>query len=239
LLVDEEERRRLAGPSERSPHGIAGDRLEATVILPADTTEDPKILQSIPTPGEAAVEGISPIRADLNGDGHREIIVTQSDAAQEVQVVVYSESGNLLATGPAVGRGNRWRQQIAVAPFGPNGDVELAEVLTPHIGGIAGFYRMEGNSLELAAQQGGVTTHAIGSRNLDIRLAADLDGDGQPELVVFNQSFDTLKALRRTAWSIQLGAKARTNLATAVSSDGRISVGVGPDNQTLRVWAAP
>ncbi len=246
LLVDEEERRRLlAGPSERYPHGIAGDRLEATDILLADTTEYPKILQSIPIPREAVVEGISPIWADLDGDGQREIIVTQSDAAQGVQVVVYSESGDLLAKGPAVGRGNRWRHQISVAPFGPNGDVELAEVLTPHIGGIAGFYRMEGNSLELAAQQGGVTTHAIGFRNLDMGLAADLDGDGQSELVIFNQSFDTLTALRRTedgtdtAWSIQLGAKAKTNLATAVSNDGGISVSVGLDGQTLRVWAAP
>jgi photosystem II stability/assembly factor-like uncharacterized protein len=47
--------------------------------------------------------------------GQREIIVTQSDAQQGAQVVVYSESGERLAAVPAVGRGNRWRHQLAVA----------------------------------------------------------------------------------------------------------------------------
>ena len=135
------------------------------------------------------MEGISPIWADLNGDGQREIIVTLSDSAQGAQVVVYSESGERLAAGPAVGRGNRWRHQLAVAPFGVNGEPELAEVLTPHIGGIAGFYRLDGDSLNLVAQHGGVTSHPIGSRNLDMGLAGDLDGDGRVELVVFNQQF--------------------------------------------------
>jgi len=88
--------------------------------------------------------------------------------------------------GPAVGRGNRWRHQIAVAPFGPNGELELAEVLTPHIGGIAGFYRMDGDSLNLVAQQDSVTSHSVVSRNFDMGLAGDLDGDGQPEQVVFD-----------------------------------------------------
>jgi len=71
-----------------------------------------------------------------------------------------------------------------VAPFGPNGELELAEVLTPRIGGIAGFSRMDGDPLNLVAQQDGVTSHYVFSRNLDMGLAGDLDGDGQLELVV-------------------------------------------------------
>ena len=62
----------------------------------------------------------------------------------------------------------------------------LAEVLTPHIGGIVGFYRMDGDPLNLVAQQDGVTSHPVFSRNLDMGLAGNLDGDGQPEFVVFD-----------------------------------------------------
>ena len=64
--------------------------------------------------------------------------------------------------------------------------MELAEVLTPHIGGIAGLYRLNGDSLDLVVQRYGVTSHPLGTRNQDMGLAGDLDGNGQPELVVFN-----------------------------------------------------
>ncbi|HIM62077.1 MAG TPA: hypothetical protein EYM42_04995 [Dehalococcoidia bacterium] len=245
LLVDEQERvLLLTKPSSRYPHGIAGDRLEATEITLLETHPSLKAVTRISIPGQRVVEGISPIWADLNGDGRREIIVTISDSEQGTQVVVYSESGNQLAAGPAVGRGNRWRHQIAVAPFGVNGELELAEVLTPHIGGIAGFYRLDGESLNLVAQQAGVTSHTIGSRNLDMGIAGDLDGDGQPELVVFDQSFTDLTAMRRTAdgieiaWQTPVGGKAATNLAS-VNLDGGISLGVGRDDGVLRIWLAP
>ena len=245
LLVDEQERvLLLTKPSSRYPHGIAGDRLEATEITLLETHPSLKAVTRISIPGQRVVEGISPIWADLNGDGRREIIVTISDSEQGAQVVVYSESGDQLAAGPAVGRGNRWRHQIAVAPLGVNGELELAEVLTPHIGGIAGFYRLDGESLNLVAQQAGVTSHTIGSRNLDMGIAGDLDGDGQPELVVFDQSFTDLTAMRRTvdgieiAWQTPVGGKAATNLAS-VNLDGGISLGVGRDDGVLRIWLAP
>ena len=93
-------------------------------------------------------------------------------------------------------------------------------------------------------QQGGVTSHPLGTRNLDMGLAGDLDGDGQPELVVFNQPFTQIVALRRTAdgietaWETPVGGKAATNLA-AVDSGGRIVLGVGREDRVLRIWLTP
>ena len=85
-----------------------------------------------------------------------------------------------------------------MAPFGPNGELGLAEGLTPHIGGIAGFCRMDGDSLNLVTQQDVVTSHPAFSQILDRALAGDLDGDGQPEFVVFDQSFRKAVSLRWT-----------------------------------------
>lgn len=246
LLVDDNERiLLLTKPSTRYPHGIVGDALEATEITLVETEPSLQVVLRIAIPGQGVVEGLAPIWADLNGDGQREIIVTVSDSEQGAQVVVYAESGERIGLGPAVGQGSRWRHQIAVAPFGPNGEIELAEVLTPHIGGIAGFYRLGAESLDLLAQQGGVTSHAIGSRNLDMGLAGDLDGDGQPELVVFNQRFTELTALRRTeggielAWQTEVGGKAVTNLAAVVDANGGLTLGVGREDGVLRIWLAP
>ena len=80
LLVDEQERGLLlTPPSSRYPRGIAGDRLEATDITQLETRPSLKAVTRNNIPGQRVVEGISPIWADLNGDGQREIFVTISD----------------------------------------------------------------------------------------------------------------------------------------------------------------
>ena len=79
-------------------------------------------------------------------------------------------------------------------------------------------------------------------------LAGDLDGHGQHELVVFDQSLVELMALRSTedgidgAWQTPVGGKAATNLASVDLGGGipwelarmtRCCVSAWP----LRLWA--
>ena len=61
----------------------------------------------------------------------------------------FDDDGHLVAEGPTIGQGYRGRHQIAVAPFGPNGELELVDVLTPHLGGIVEFYQLEEKKLWL------------------------------------------------------------------------------------------
>ena len=151
----------LTGPTERLPHGVLGDRVEAKGFTLVDTEGDPLVAGGFEVERDAVIEGIAPIWADLTGDGLREIVVTVSDRTAGARVVVFSESGRRMATGP---------------PSGPNGGMEITEVLTPHIGGVVGFYRLEGTALRLVAQLPGFSTHVMGSRNLDMALAGDMDG---------------------------------------------------------------
>ena len=75
-------------------------------------------------------------------------------------------------------------------------------------------------------------------------LAGDLDGHGQHELVVFDQSLVELMALRSTedgidgAWQTPVGGKVATNLAS-VDLGGGIPLGVGQNDAVLRIWLAP
>jgi hypothetical protein len=148
----------------------------------------------------------------------------------------------MVATGPAIGRGFRWRHQLVVAPFGPAGELELADILTPHIGGVVEFYQLAGNRLEIVAQVPGFSSHVLGSRNLDMALAGDLDGDGQVELLVPNQIRANLGAIRRSdagaevAWSVPVGGTLITNLAGVTLPDGRLAVGAGHSRNGLRLW---
>lgn len=243
LLVDETGRLLfLSDPTGRYDHGVLGDAVEAASITLIDTNPEPHVSLKIDIPPPAVIEGIAPIWADITGDGRREIIVTLSSPGEGAHIVIYNENGELLASGPPIGQSYRWRNQLAVAPTAPDGELEFVDVLTPHIGGVVEFYQLSGQELQILAQLPGYTSHIIGSRNLDMALAGDFDGDHTVEVLLPDQSRTELGAIRRTAdgaelaWTLPVGSKISTNLAAVSLPGGRIAVGVGRNDGVLRVW---
>ncbi len=232
----------LSGPTEVYDHGVLGDALEATQISLVETLPEVHNLRTIEIPAGQVIEGIAPIWADLNGDGQREIIVTLSNSTQGAQLAVFDEMGTLIGLSEPIGQGYRWRHQIAVAPFGPHGEIELVTVLTPHLGGVVEFFRLEENRLEITARLGGFTSHVIGTRNLDMAIAGDFDGDGHLELLIPNQARTELGALQRNGdgasviWRLPLDGVLSSNLGSATSKDGKLWVGAGREDGVLRVW---
>lgn len=233
----------LSDATDRYPHGALGDDVEAATITIIAARPDPVIEGVIELPGQSVIEGQAPIWTDINGDGDLEILVTLSDARAGARLVAYSENGTPVAQSAAIGTGFRWRHQIAVGPFGPNGETEIVSVRTPHIGGIVEFFRWEGAELVLVAELPGYSSHMNGSRNLDMAIAGDFDGDGRAELLVPDSSFTRLAAVRRTAtgaeeaWSVDPGGRLSTNLAAVENADGTVTVGAGIEDGALIIWA--
>ena len=231
-----------SAPTDSYPHGIMGDRLEAGSLTLVALEPEPALIREIAVPGPFVQEGIAPIWADLNGDGQRDIILTRSNREVGAQIIVLSESGELLAEGPAIGQGNRWRHQLAVAPFGPAGSLELVDVRTPHIGGPTEFFTWQDDSLTVVATTRGYTSHPIGSRNLDMGVAAILDGRDQWTLLLPSQSRDQLGGIQRegeiavVAWTLPLPARLETNIGAVNRPDGNLAIGIGLNNNTLQVW---
>ncbi|MDH3944940.1 MAG: hypothetical protein OEV06_12670, partial [Anaerolineae bacterium] len=187
----------LTGPTTDYSHGVLGDSLEASGVALVNSSPDPGVLSHFSAPNGDVIEGIAPIWTDLDGDGSREIIITLSNSNVGAFIGVFSEAGEQLAASQPIGQGFRWRHQIAAAPFGPNGEIEIVNVLTPHIGGVVEFLRWEAETLVRVADISGFSSHLIGSRNLDMAAAVDFDGDGKIELIVPTQDMRTLAALQR------------------------------------------
>jgi hypothetical protein len=243
ILVDENGRLLLhTDPTDEYGHGIMGDKLEAGSLTLVATQPEPEIIRTIPAADGYVLEGIAPIWVDLDGDGMREIVVTRSNANDGAQIVVLDETGNLLATGPAIGQGGRWRHQLSAGPFGPNGEMELVDVLTPHIGGPTEFFQWKGDELVVVADVNGYTSHVIGSRNLDMNAAGQFDESGRLTLLLPNQARTELGGIQRSddgaqlSWTLPLSGQLVTNIAASPLIDGRLAVGVGLDNHTLRIW---
>jgi hypothetical protein len=243
ILVDEAGRLLLlTDPTTAYRHGVLGDEIEAASITLIETRPIPRVANKILVGEPYVIEGIAPLWADLDGDGRREIIVTRTSDDSGAQIVAYAEDGSLLATGPAIGRGYRWRHQLAVAPFGPNGEIELVDVLTPHIGGTVEFYRLDGDTLTIDTSVNGYTSHVIGTRNLDMAVAGDFDGSGQLLLLLPNQARTELGGIQHrpqgatVAWTLPVEGTVATNLAATALADGTLAVGAGRQDGVLRIW---
>lgn len=232
----------LSDPTDRYAHGVLGDEWEASSITLIETEPETAVLNIITIPEPQVIEGIMPLWVDWNGDGEQEIIVTLSDDAQGAQIVMFNEAGEQIAAGPAIGQGGRWRHQISVAPFGPNGEMELVDVLTPHIGGVVEFYQWNGDTLEIVAKLPGFTSHVIRTNNLDMAVVGDFNGDNQVELLLPTQDRTQLGGIQRTAdganvlYQLPVGGQVVTNLAGATLFTGQTAVAVGREDGFLRIW---
>ena len=248
----------LADPTDDYAHGVLGDRLEPQgfVIVEAGSGEDrdeertgnggaPPRLEvtrhRLRTYG--VMETVMPLVADVHPHPGPEVLVPVSAPGEGSRVVVAAPDGEVLAEGPPIGRGFRWRHLLAAGPVGPDGETELVAVRTPHIGGSIEYYRLRGRQLEIVHTRPGYSTHRIGDRNLETALVADFTGDGRFELLLPAQREPALAVISRTAEGsrevarFELPAELTTNLAAVQLSKGRLLVVAGTADGSLLLWS--
>lgn len=231
----------LTGPTDRYEHGVLGDGLEAeTITVLRPTPDGAEVRESFEAASGGVFEGLAPTYFER---GDKELLaVTESLAGRGTRVSVYAPGGGLVAAGPFIGEGMKWRHLTSVAPFAPDGEPGISATRTPHMDAAAEFYEFDEESgLEAAARVPGYTSHRIYSRNLDAALAGDLDADGRTELLAPDPSYTVLGGLERTRegagdeWSLPLGGVLSTNLAAASGPDSGV-VAAGRSDGVLRIW---
>jgi len=229
VRLDEDRYALLGDRTERYRHRALGDAVEGASIVVVDARGRIETRHILDPP--AVFEAQAPLAADIDGDGRRELVVPVADSRDGARIGVFSPDGSRLATGPIHGSG--WRHPLAVAPLGPDGQLELAVVRKPHVEHVLEFYRMTGGDLPVRTTLQGFRSHTYRSRNLEGALAADLDADGQVELLVPTTRRTELAAVARTGegatveWRLPLAEGLRTNLTGVTLADGGVAVGAG------------
>ena len=231
---------------QRYTHGIMGDALEAATLLLLEVRESEiRLLARVDLPGEDVYEGIAPFWADIDGDGVEDLVATVSNRSLGARLRAYLWDGASIrqeVDGPPIGTGHRWRHQLSAGPFGPDGEIEIAAMRTPHIGGALEFFRIAGGALIQTAALPGYTTHVIGSTNLDQTAAGDFNGDGKPEVLVMDPARQSVLAVQRTEagaqeiWRLEAGAEILSNFAPVELLEDGLALAVGTRDGRLRVW---
>jgi hypothetical protein len=159
----------LAGPdATRYDHGVLGDGIEATRVLWLER-HSLDVLRELSLPAPHVFEDIAPRQVTLPGrQAGTGLLTVRSgpDGAQLAWVVADAarpQGLRLLALGDTVGGFHRW---LAPTTDGKH----LAAVHTPHIGGVLHVYQLEGQQLTRRRLSNDVSTHRIGSRELDLSV---------------------------------------------------------------------
>lgn len=233
----------IAGATDRYDHGALGDELEgSSVVVGQPGGEVANVLR---LEDSRVFEGAAPMLTNLGGSEKPEIIATVSDPEGGARLVAYEFAVDSIERSwesEPLGSGNRWRHQIAVAPFGPNGELELASVKTPHLDATVEFHAIDGDELKLRASAPGYSSHQFGSPNLDRAIAGDFDGNGRPELVLPTLDGSALAGIERQGdgaaevWRLPLPAPLTSNLAAVADQRGKLLLIGGVEDGSLLVW---
>lgn len=235
----------LSDPTARYPHGILGDRTEAGGLAAVEVRPFGLTVKGrYALPEKAVFEDLTPLLADLAGDGRREVLLTKSYVDKGAAVAALAWNGSRLvpfAEAPALGRQNRWTNVLGAADLDGDGVPEVLTVHTPHIGGVLTAYHRKDSALVAVAHASGYSSHAVGSRNQDQAAVADLNGNGRPEVILPRQSRDSLAGLELTGaqfverWTFRLRGTISSNLVIAdLDGDGLLDLGVA-DTHGLHV----
>lgn len=163
----------LAGPDgSRYAHGVLGDAIEATRVIWLER-HGLDVLREVSLPAPHVFEDITTRPVVLPGarPGHGLLTVRSGPDGGQLALVTADPTRpqglRLAALGDTVGGFHRW--------LAPTTDgIRLAAVHTPHIGGVLHVYQFESERLTRRRLQGDVSTHRIGTREID--LAAWLQG---------------------------------------------------------------
>jgi len=176
----------LIKPTRRYDHGVLGDEIEAGGVRVRDRSTN---TYDYVLDDRAVFEDRRVRFWDIDGDATPEMIVVQSGLETGAALVALSLRDGVLrrlAASQPIGRAYRWLNPVGAADFDGDGRIEIAAVITPHLGALLRLYRLQVGRLMPVYQAHGFSNHGIGMRTLDLAAVLDVDGDGVADIAAPN-----------------------------------------------------
>jgi len=178
----------LSCATDRYAHAVLGDAIEAGCLIVIDESDRSFTVE---LPQSQVFEDLEPRIADMDGDGLNEVLVIRSDDSVGAAMAIYSikkeELVELVAT-PPIGTAFRWLAPIGVDDFNNDGQLDIAYIQTPHIGGILKVWSITENGFEQLAELRGFSNHSIGSKRVSTARIIDYNDDGVMDIALPDQS---------------------------------------------------
>lgn len=250
ILIDEQQRLLVLTKNDTSygHTAVLGSQYpHAKAIALIETQPDLQLASTITLNAVDVVEGNALIWEDVNGDGQREIITTLSNdvvGTQGGRIVVFSEDGSVFGESDAIGMHNRWRHQIAVAPFKSVDETSLVSIYVPHLDPFVEYFRLDDESMsrESLSIFNSSSSHLYTGPNIDMSLVGDFDGDDKIELMLIDRvDRDSIVAYEYSEegitqdWVLDLANSISSNAAAVTLDNDSIAYGVG-QGKSLRIW---
>jgi len=230
----------LAEPTTRYDHGILGDAIEAGSLV--IETRDGK-RQTVRLKDDAVFEDLEPRLADLDGDGHDEIVVVKSYLKRGSSLAVIAERNGkyeIVGETPPLGSPHQWLNPAGIGDFNGDGKIDIALVRMPHVLGSLELWTWADKRLRKAAELPDAANHIAGTRAINMSATADFDGDGIMDLALPSLDRSRLRIISfaptaREIASVTLPAKAVTNIALVATKSGPPAIAAGLSDGSLVV----
>ena len=239
----------LGSPTRRYPPGALGSTLHAGsvhALVQARSGRWETVALELPL--HRVYEDREPRTMDLDQDGRDEVVLIEADTLRGASLVVlgveHSAQGPRLverARGPWAGSTFRWLNPVGAADFDGDGQLDLASVVTPHIGGVLQLLHYRPPALVPFARAMDVSNHRMGAREL--QLAAIVEQPGQrPTVVLPDMTRSALHALRWDApgqWTELADLKPLPGLVERLTPLPQGACATLADGRSLRVTLWP
>ena len=152
-------------PTSKYTHGILGDAIEAEQLV---VVKDSVFIE-LDLDDSYVFEDIRPRLFDVDQDGDLEIITIRTHIDLGAAIMIYKIVQDTLqeyAFTEEIGISNKWLNLVTIHDLTNDGQIEIAWVETPHIGGRLKYTVINEGKLEPIDEIGEYSNHAIGESNL-------------------------------------------------------------------------